>query len=76
MDSKNEFTVLRVFDTMGEASLTKALLDSAGIDNVLQNDIAASVLTLQNENFGIKLVVRTEDVPRAEAFLSAQISKE
>ena len=76
MKNEQEFTVLMTFNTTGEAAIYKSLLDSAGIDNFIKNDATSTVLTMLNESVGIKLVVRTEDLPRAEEFLQAQISKE
>ena len=76
MKNEQEFTVLMTFNTTGEAAIYKSLLDSAGIDCFIKNDATSTVLTMLNESVGIKLVVRTEDLPRAEEFLQAQISKE
>jgi hypothetical protein len=76
MKSKQEFAVLRSFTNAGEAAVIKSLLDSAGIDNFIRNDAAANIgLPMLNEGVGIELVVRTEDLPRAEEFLDAQIEK-
>ncbi len=75
MKQEQEFTVLMTFNTAGEAAIYKSLLDSAGIDNFIKNDLTSTVLTMLNESVGIKLVVRTEDVPRAEEFLRAKVVK-
>ncbi len=76
MKQEQEFTVLMTFNTAGEAAIYSSLLDSAGIDNFIKNDVTSTVLTMLNDSVGIKLVVRTEDVPRAEEFLRAKISKD
>jgi hypothetical protein len=73
MEKIQEFSVLRSFSNAGEAVVTKSLLDSAGIDNFIRNDAAANIgLPMLNEGTGIELVVRTADLPRAEAFLAAK----
>jgi hypothetical protein len=76
MKNKDEFTVLAVFDSMGEASIMSSLLGSAGIENFLHNDIASSVLSLKNQDTGIRLVVRSVDAEKAKEFLNAKIEKE
>jgi hypothetical protein len=73
---KQEFSVLRSFSSPGEAAVTKSLLDSAGIDNFIRNDATGVGLPMLNEGAGIEIVVRTEDLPRAEEFLDAQITPE
>lgn len=67
---------MRTFNNSGEAELMKALLDSAGIDSFIKNDITSSVLTMLNDSVGIKLVIRTEDLGKAEKFLKAKIIAE
>lgn len=76
MKNEQEFTVLRTFNNSGEAELMKALLDSAGIDSFIKNDITSSVLTMLNDSVGIKLVVRSKDLGKAKKFLNAKIIKE
>lgn len=76
MKNQQEFTVLRTFNTTGEAALLKALLDSAGIDNFIKNDATSVVLPMLNESVGIKVMIRTEDLAKAEEFLHAQIMKD
>lgn len=76
MKSEQEFTTFMTFNTAGEAAVYKSLLDSAGIDCFIKNDATSVVLPMLNESVGIKLVVRTADLEKAEEFLQAQISKE
>lgn len=76
MKNEQEFTVLRTFNTGGEAAVMKSLLDSAGIDSFIKNDATSVVLPMLNESVGVRLVIRTEDVERAEEFLRAKVSKE
>jgi hypothetical protein len=73
MKKEEEFTELRTFGNSGEAELMKALLESAGIDSFVRGDIASAVLPMLSESDGIGLVVRSEDVARAEEFLKANI---
>lgn len=75
MKNEQEFTVLKTFNTGGEAAVYKSLLDSAGIDNFIKNDAVSTVLPMLNESVGIKLVVRTADLKKAEQFLRAEILK-
>jgi hypothetical protein len=73
---KQEFAVLRSFSNAGEAAVFSSLLSSAGIDNFIRNDAASNIgLPMLNEGIGIELVVRTEDLPRANEFLDAQIER-
>ena len=75
MKNEQEFTVLRTFNNAGEAAVLKSLLDSAGIDNLIRNDITSTVLTMLNESVGVKVVIRTADLKKAEDFLQAEIAK-
>ena len=76
MKNEQEFTVLRTFNTAGEAAVMKSLLDSAGIDCFIKNDNTSAVLPMLNESVGVRLIVRTEDLPKAKEFLDAKISKD
>lgn len=75
MKNDQEFTVLRTFNTGGEAAVYKSLLDSAGIDSFIKNDATSVVLPMLNESVGIRLVVRTADLKKAQEFLQAEIMK-
>lgn len=76
MKNEQEFTVLRTFNNAGEAAVLKSLLDSAGIDNFIRNDATSLVLPMLNESVGVKVVVRTEDLEKAEEFLQAAFASE
>ncbi len=75
MKKEDGFTTLRTFGDPAEARMTKALLDSAGIESFISGEVASSVLPFLVETFGIELVVRSEDATRAEQFLKAEIEK-
>lgn len=65
---------LMTFDTLGEAEVTKALLDAAGVNNALVNDVLSSVLPL--DSFArIAIEVAEEDLPMAQKVITAGFDK-
>lgn len=70
---KEEFITLAKFTSAERAQLTKALLDSMGIENQIIHDTAMSVLPpMPNQ---IVIVVNASDFDRAKELLEAKFDK-
>lgn len=68
--------VIRTFNSVTEAQLYKALLESAGIQTRMRNDITAQVLPAYGGMLGVELLVSSEDEQRAKEILAAKFSEE
>lgn len=69
MDQIN-LVAVRAFATQIEADVAKSLLDSAGIDSMIQSDRAGGMRDhLAWSGFGFKLLVREEDAEEARETL-------
>lgn len=69
MDQIN-LVAVEAFATQIEADVAKSLLDSAGIDSMIQSDRAGGMRDhLAWSGFGFKLLVREEDVEEARDLL-------
>jgi hypothetical protein len=62
-------TVLREYDSINDAEWDKSLLDGAGIYSMIRNELMSAVYP--TGVMPAQLVVRSEDVARAEEVLSA-----
>ncbi len=49
---------------LADADLQKALLEASGIDVMIKDDLATQVLGVPIKTYGVKLLVRAEDVER------------
>lgn len=67
---KNYLTVIRRFSDVGEAQITKSLLESGGFECYITNEFTAQVWP--TGLFPCGLSVKAEDAERAIAFLEAQ----
>jgi hypothetical protein len=69
MDSSKLISV-QAFGSQGEADIAKSVLESAGIDAVIQADIAGGMRDhLAWSGFGFKLLVREQDAAAAHEIL-------
>ncbi len=65
-----ELVVLGTYNTLTEANLVKARLESEGIETVVQSDDLGSMTPTLNTVRGVQVLVRSED--RAEAMESLE----
>lgn len=70
-DSKKVVSVMS-FNSVIEAQLYKALLESAGIQARMQNDIAAQVVPAFGSLMEINLLVAEEDEAKAKEIVAAK----
>lgn len=79
MDKENSrdtrAVTLMMFDTGWEAEIYRALLESAGVKAMLQNDILAGILPL-NSVIRVRLYVLEEDLARAKEIIASHFDKE
>lgn len=69
--SKSVLVELRAYNDNVEAYIAKGVLESNGIVCILNNEIMSSVYPLTLSSIGgIRLLVRREDLDRAEEILS------
>lgn len=69
--SKSVLVELRAYSDNVEAYIAKGVLESNGIVCILNNEIMSSVYPLTLSSIGgIRLLVRREDLDRAEEILS------
>ncbi|MCL2561338.1 MAG: DUF2007 domain-containing protein [Rikenellaceae bacterium] len=71
-NSENKVVSIMSYNTVMEAQLYQALLESAGIQAQLQNDIAAQIYPIGGPMFSINLLVAVEDLPKAREVLGAK----
>ena len=64
------------FGSVMEAQIYKALLESAGIQSRMQNDIAAQVMPAYGNLMEVYLLVAEEDEAKAKEVLKAKFDKE
>lgn len=63
------FIVLREYDSINEAEWDKAILESAGVDVVIRNEMMSNIYPV---GFApAQLVVKSDDVARATEILNA-----
>ncbi len=66
----SDLVVVQAFGTQPEADLAKSMLESAGIDAMIQADRAGGMRDhLAWSGFGFKVLVREEDAPEARDVL-------
>lgn len=71
MTVANTFSKIAEFPYSAEARIIKGKLESAGIETFLRDDITIDSDPLLSQAIGgVKLFVRTEDLPRAQAVLA------
>lgn len=68
-----EFVTLEKFTSVNRANLVKALLDSAGIENQIINDTAASMMPMLGN--AIQIIVNAGDYDRAREIMEAKFDK-
>lgn len=73
---KSKVITLMCFDTVGEAEIVRSLLESAGVESALLNEVISSMLPLQGEMAAIRLVVNESDHAKALEILEAKFDKE
>ena len=71
---KSEVVTLMHFNSLGEAEIMKSLLESAGVECVLQDDLNAMVLPMTLVD--VRLVVARKDEKRAQEILAAGFDKQ
>jgi hypothetical protein len=69
-----ELRTLVEYNSVEIAGLTKAMLDSMGVENEIIHDTTAGLLTPMHS--GVKILVREKDYDRAMALLEAKYDKE
>lgn len=65
-----DLVVLGTYNTLTEANLVKARLDSEGIESIVQSDDVGSMTPTLNTVRGVQVLVRSED--RANAMESLE----
>ncbi|MCD7969753.1 MAG: DUF2007 domain-containing protein [Alistipes sp.] len=68
---ENGVIVIGSFNSVDEARIYKALLESAGVPARLQNDIAAQIIPAYGDMMEVNLLVAVEDQQRALEILNA-----
>lgn len=68
---KTKVVVLKSFNSIEQAQMAKALLESADVEVRLQNELVAQLLPFGNNFMQVNLLTREEDVERAKSVLSA-----
>lgn len=71
MDTNNEAVIVASYNSVNEAQLFKALLESAGVETRMQNDITAQVLPAYGGMMQVNLLVSPDDEARAKEILEA-----
>lgn len=70
----SKIVTLKTFNTLGEAEIMKSFLDSAGVNNVLVNDVLSSVLPV--DSFArVRIEVAEEDLELARGIIAAKFDK-
>lgn len=75
MENK-EAVVIKKFNSLNEAQLYKALLESAGVMTRMRNDITAQVLPAYGGMMEVELLVSAEDEQKAREILAAKFDEE
>lgn len=73
---KSKIITLMSFDTSGEAEIVRSLLESAGVESELLNEVMSAMLPLQSDFFSIRLVINEDDEERAKEILAAKFDTE
>ena len=72
MKNQQSLIILREFDNVVEAHIARGVLESNGVECILNNEAISSIYpSLPNSLGSIQLLVREEDVEQAEAILSS-----
>lgn len=71
MEENKAVAIVKSFNSVAEAQLYKALLESAGVAARMQNDIAAQVIPAYGALMQVNLLVAVEDEGKAKEILSA-----
>lgn len=69
MAEKDATVVVRTYPTRQEAELGKMILAGSGVGSFLRGDDAGGMLAFASPFTSVRLVVRAEDLERAEAIL-------
>ena len=67
MDNNEELVVIREYDSITEAEITKSMLDSAGIWSMIRNEYMSAIYPVGT--MPAQIVVREEDAEWAAALL-------
>lgn len=68
--------VLASYNSIMEAQMQKTLLESAGINVRLQNEVVAQVLPVYGSSLNVNLLVLESDKERAEEVMQAKFDEE
>lgn len=69
--NETRVATLMTFDTVGEAEVIRALLESAGVHALVQNDILAGMFPT-GSMLKVRLYVLEDDLPKAREVLGAK----
>lgn len=73
---KSKVIAIKSFNSVTEAQIFKALLESAGVQARMQNDVAAQVLPAYGNLMQVNLLVAEEDEAKAREILAAKYDKD
>lgn len=73
---KTQIITLMAFDTVGEAEVYHALLESAGITSIVENDLLAGMLPTGGGLLKVRININKDDEARAREVLAAKFDRE
>ncbi len=71
---KSEVITLATYASAGEALVVQSLLESAGVETQIVNEVSSNVLPYSSDN-AVRLIINEKDVDRAREILAAGFDK-
>lgn len=75
MDNTQVITLM-TFDTYGEAEVYRALLESAGVKALVENDILAGMFPTTEGLLKVRIFINKEDEKKAREILAAKFDEQ